>query len=154
MGDAKLPEEAVDWRLQFAEVFGQYGGFDVAIANPPYVRQEMIKPDSYKKRLVAGYAQAVVARSDLYCYFYARALQLLSGGGMHVFVCSNSWLDVGYGAKLQEYLLNTAHVKAVYESAVERQFSYCRLKHCNHFSSKGTAQPSCGNPVCVATRTV
>ena len=123
MGDARVPEEAVDWRLQFAEVFGQYGGFDVSIANPPYVRQEEIKPESYKKKLVAEYAQAVVARSDLYCYFYARALQLLSKGGMHVFVCSNSWLDVGYGAKLQEYLLNTAHVQAMYESAIERQFS-------------------------------
>ena len=64
-----------------------------------------------------------MARSDLYCFFYARALQLLKHGGMHVFVCSNSWLDVGYGAKLQEYLLNNAHVLAVYESAVERQFS-------------------------------
>ena len=42
---------------------------------------------------------------------------------MHVFVCSNSWLDVGYGAKLQEYLLKSAHMQAVYESAVERQFS-------------------------------
>ena len=40
-----------------------------------------------------------------------------------MFVCSNSWLDVGYGAKLQEHLLKTAHVRAVYESAVERQFS-------------------------------
>ena len=42
---------------------------------------------------------------------------------MHVFVCSNSWLDVGYGAKLQEHLLKTAHVDAIYESAVERQFA-------------------------------
>ncbi len=42
---------------------------------------------------------------------------------MHVFVCSNSWLDVGYGAKLQEHLLKNAHIQAIYESAVERQFS-------------------------------
>ncbi len=42
---------------------------------------------------------------------------------MHVFVCSNSWLDVGYGAKLQEHLLKTAHVQAIYESAVQRQFA-------------------------------
>ena len=42
---------------------------------------------------------------------------------MHVFVCSNSWLDVGYGASLQEYLLDNANPIAIYESAVERQFS-------------------------------
>ena len=110
------------WHVKFAEVFTD-GGFDIAIANPPYVRQEDIEPKIYKDSLVRQYSDAVVARSDLYCYFYARALQLLKGGGMHVFVCSNSWLDVGYGAKLQEYLLNNSHVHAIYESAVERQFS-------------------------------
>ena len=69
------------------------------------------------------YGNSTVGQSDLYCYFYTRALQLLATGGVHVFVCSNSWLDVGYGAKLQKYLLDNAHIRSVYESAVERQFS-------------------------------
>ena len=76
-----------------------------------------------KAELTGMYSDAAVARSDLYCYFYARALQLLAHGGSHVFVCSNSWLDVGYGARLQEYLLKNAHVRDIFESAVERQFS-------------------------------
>ncbi len=111
----------VDWRVEFAEVLAARKGFDVVIANPPYVRQELIGPN--KAALTKQYADAAVARSDLYCYFYARALQLLRDGGMHVFVCSNSWLDVGYGAKLQQYLLSNSRVQAIYESAVERQFS-------------------------------
>ena len=102
-------------------MFGVADGFDVVIGNPPYVRQENI--GRHKSSLLALYADAATARSDLYCYFYARGLQLLRDGGMHVFVCSNSWLDVGYGAKLQEHLLKNAHVQAIYESAVERQFS-------------------------------
>ena len=95
----------------------------MVIANPPYVRQEDITPKTYKDALVKSYSAAAVSSSDLYCYFYARGLQLLSDGGMHVFVCSNSWLDVLYGAKLQDYLLNHSHVEAIYESAVERQFA-------------------------------
>ena len=31
-----------DWPIEFAEVFHE-GGFDVVVANPPYVRQELIK---------------------------------------------------------------------------------------------------------------
>ena len=119
LGDAAAPDGAVDWRVNFAEAFAN-GGFDIAVANPPYVRQELI---AGKDALSKLYAAAATKRSDLYCYFYARALQLLADGGTHVFVCSNSWLDVGYGAKLQEYLLNNARVRTVYESAVERQFS-------------------------------
>ena len=115
------PSDKMDWRIAFAEVFGKYGGFDIVVANPPYVRQELIGKD--KPTLTKQYADAANGKSDLYCYFYARACQLLRDGGIHVFVCSNSWLDVGYGAKLQGYLLNHAHIQAIYESAVERQFS-------------------------------
>ena len=109
-----------DW-FDSEYMFGVADGFDVVIGNPPYVRQEKI--GRHKSFLLALYTDAATARSDLYCYFYARGLQLLRDGGMHVFVCSNSWLDVGYGAKLQEHLLKDAHVQAIYESAVERQFS-------------------------------
>ena len=116
------PVGSVEWRIDFAEVMLD-GGFDVVIANPPYVRQEKITPKKYKDALVKQYISAVTDRSDLYCYFYTRGLQLLADGGLHVFVCSNSWLDVGFGAKLQEHLLNNAHVQAIYDSAVERQFA-------------------------------
>ncbi len=119
--ESAAPEGAVDWRVEYAEVFDQNGGFDVVIANPPYVRQEEIGPN--KPRLRQLYPSAVTGKSDLYCYFYARAVQLLRNNGMHGFVCSNSWLDVGYGAKLQEFLLETTWIRGIYDSAVERQFS-------------------------------
>ncbi len=119
--EAAAPEGAVDWRIEFADVFAKRGGFDIAVANPPYVRQEEIGPA--KAQLERLYAPAARGRSDLYCYFYLRALQLLAPGGMHVFICSNSWLDVGYGEPLKAQLLADASVRAVYESAVERQFS-------------------------------
>ena len=119
------PTGSVDWRVEYAEVFDQSGGFDIVVANPPYVRQEQIGPT--KAILIKQFSSAAKAQSDLYCYFYARGIQLLRAGGMHVFVCSNSWLDVGYGAKLQEYLLKNSHVRAVYESAIERQFSTAQI---------------------------
>ena len=130
------PDGAVEWRIDFADVM-QHGGFDVVIANPPYVRQEEIAPKPYKDALLKAYPDAAVGRSDLYCYFYARGLQLLKEGGMHVFVCSNSWLDVGYGARLQEYLLDHATLDAVYESAVERQFSTAAINTIISVARKG-----------------
>ena len=135
IGDAARAEGAIDWRVEFAEVMGS-GGFDIVVANPPYVRQEQI---GNKSTLIALYRDAVIARSDLYCYFYARALQLLRDNGMHIFVCSNSWLDVGYGAKLQEHLLKTSCVEAIYESAVERQFSTAQINTMVSIIRKGVA---------------
>lgn len=120
LADVHMPDGAFDWRVRFAEVFKD-GGFDIVLANPPYVRQELI--GGQKPYLMRQYSAAVDGKSDLYCYFYVRALQLLRPGGMHVFICSNSWLDVSYGGKLQGYLLKNAHLQAIYESAIERQFS-------------------------------
>jgi type I restriction-modification system DNA methylase subunit len=111
-----------DWSVEFADVF-EDGGFDIVLANPPYVRQEDIKPKEYKAKLLSLYSEAMSGKSDLFVAFYARGLQLLKDGGTHVFVCSNSWLDVGYGGKLQGYLLNNSHVAAIYDSAIERQFA-------------------------------
>ena len=37
LADSPAQEGAVDWRVQFAEVFDR-GGFDVALANPPYIQ--------------------------------------------------------------------------------------------------------------------
>jgi methylase of polypeptide subunit release factors len=113
--------EGFDWRVEFAEVFKD-GGFDIIVANPPYVRQELID-EAIKAKLARAYADAAEGRSDLYVYFYVRGLQLLKPRGMHVFICSNSWLDVGFGGRLQKYLLEHAHIQAIYDSALERQFA-------------------------------
>ncbi|WP_216595534.1 Eco57I restriction-modification methylase domain-containing protein [Myxosarcina sp. GI1] len=71
-----------DWSLDFAEVFAD-GGFDivvanspyVVVANSPYVRQELIK--HLKPTLKKVYPEIYTGTADLYCFFYARALELL-----------------------------------------------------------------------------
>ena len=118
---------SVDFRIHFANVFSANGGFDLVLANPPYVRQEDIKPANYKQKLFdiykIGSIQPVERKSDLYCYFYIRALQLLRKGGLQIFICSNTWLDVGFGIKLQQFLLGNTTIMKIMDSAVERQFS-------------------------------
>jgi hypothetical protein len=127
LGAGGADEGAIDWRVEFAEVFAERQGFDVAIANPPYVRQEEIVPANYRAIIAGQYKEAVDSKSDLFCYFYVRALQLLVKGGIHTFVCSNAWLDSQYGEKLQDFLVGKAGILAVYESAIERQFSTAKV---------------------------
>ena len=44
VGDPALDPKAFDWQAAFPEVVAA-GGFDVVVANPPYVRQELSEPD-------------------------------------------------------------------------------------------------------------
>jgi len=128
-------------------------GFDIVIGNPPYVRQERIadpqepkeqvtpeKKRAYKRKLARsvyaafptyfGYdaskdkvVKKLGAKSDLYIYFYFHGLSLLNPKGSFCFITSNSWLDVGYGKDLQEFLLKHSHVKFVLDNQVKRSFA-------------------------------
>ena len=60
--------------------------------------------------------------ADLYVYFYERELQLLNTTGIHTFICSNSWLDVNYGAPLQKYLLDNTNSGVICHSEAIREF--------------------------------
>ena len=99
-----------DWQVEFAEVF-EDGGFDIIVANPPYVRQELIK--DLKPALKAVYPAVYTGTADLYCFFYARALQLLRSGGMLVFISSNKWFRAAYGANLRKHVAETCHVISI-----------------------------------------
>jgi len=141
------------WDIAFAEVMeSDAGGFDIVIGNPPYVRQENIaapvlngrQVTQDKKEYKAMLARSVYhawptffgykagpdtaghkidAKSDLYVYFYFHGLSLLNTKGSFCFITSNSWLDVGYGADLQEFLLRHGHVKMVIDNQVKRSFA-------------------------------
>ena len=134
------------WDIDFAEVFEEKGGFDIVIANPPFVRQEEIAPANlqredyadrldewreikrdYKEKLIRSVEthwdlSKINRRCDLYVYFYLHGLALLRPGGIFSFITSNSWLDVGYGATLQEFLLDNIEIKGIYDNKMKKSF--------------------------------
>ena len=93
--------QGFDWAVEFAEVF-EDGGFDIIVANPPYVRMELFK--DLKPVLRTNFSAIHADRSDLYCYFYARAAELLSDKGMLCFISSNKWFRAKYGAPLRKFM--------------------------------------------------
>lgn len=131
------------WELDFPDVMLEKKGFDIVIANPPYVRQEKIYPEYYdlaefqmlpkkeQNRLKKEYKNRIKThmetiikekfkhemklpgRSDLYAYFFVQGVNLLNPKGALVFITSNSWLDVDFGKALQEFFLRFTHLKAV-----------------------------------------
>jgi len=117
---------SIDFRVQFAGVFSKNGGFDLVLANPPYVRQRNIGSEFYKK--LQGVYQnliqyPVTGQSDLYCYFFIRFNQLLRTNGVQLVICSNTWMDAEFGFILQKYFLRQNQIIKFIDSATEKQFS-------------------------------
>ena len=130
------------WDIDFAEIFGDKGGFDIVIGNPPYVRQELISPPNkpksevtnkekkeYKDKLVESVKERfpilkdIRKRGDYYLYFYFHGLSLLNNNGTLCFITSNSWLDVEYGKILQEFLCKYVPITAIYDNP-KRSFTH------------------------------
>lgn len=91
---------AFAWQKEFQEILSD-GGFDIVIGNPPYVRQELIK--EIKPYLEKHY-RVHTGVSDLYVYFFERAMNLLKEDGFFAFIVSNKFLRANYGQKLTQYL--------------------------------------------------
>jgi hypothetical protein len=87
------------------------GGFDIVLANPPYVRQELIK--SLKPGLRRMFPATYLGTADLYCFFYARSFELLRRGGMLVFISSNKWFRAAYGRKIRDHIAGTCDVLSI-----------------------------------------
>lgn len=102
------PNFPVIWDVDFGDVLAS-GGFDVVIANPPYVRQEELK--EIKEDLALHYPETYTGTADLYTYFYAKGIKLLKPGGSLSYISSNKFFRAGYGAKLREYLTETMTIQ-------------------------------------------
>ena len=99
LGDAG----SADWRIWFAEVFSARDGFDIVIANPPYIQLEKDEGKLAKRYRGVGY-RTFASRGDVYQLFYERGCQLLTPGrGMLAYITSNSWLKAEYGKPLRRY---------------------------------------------------
>jgi len=96
--------------------------FDIAIGNPPYVRQEELKnvtvigsdgkPRPLKEALKDQY-ECYTGTADLYVYFFERSLQLLRTGGVLSFITSNKYFRAGYGERLRAYLAYATNPRVI-----------------------------------------
>ena len=136
LGDAAVPENIVDWRIAFAEVFADTGGgFDVVIANPPYV---VVKDSALR----AMYKEGVYGRMNLYGLFIQRSLQLIKEGSQLFFINPRTLLTDRYFTNLRKVIKQKTELKGVVliadrHNTFERVLQECIILHLNK-----TAQPS------------
>ncbi len=103
-----------EWMFQLAE------GFDIAIGNPPYVRQEEIK--HLKDGLKAHY-DCYTGTADLYVYFYERSIKLLKPYGAFAFITSNKWYRAKYGEKLRDWMNCNTRLRRIIDFGDEAVFT-------------------------------
>ena len=128
------PSGVVEWRIDFADVILN-GGFDVVIANPPYV---VVKDDESKKKYREMYKEGVFGRMNLYGLFIQRSLQLLREDGQLQFINPRSLLTDSYFTNLRKVIKQKSELRGVTLIA-DRRSTFARvLQECIilHLSKK------------------
>lgn len=119
-------EHPLHWQVAFPGIWHTWesieprGGFDAVIGNPPYVRQELIKP--IKPGLKRAYPETYDGSADLYVYFYDQGLKLLKPGGRLSYVVTNKWMRAGYAEGLRELFANKAWIEFVADFGHAKKF--------------------------------
>ena len=100
------------WNLYFSEVFYNKGGFDVVIANPPYIQLQKNGGALAKLYQKSGY-KTFARTGDIYALFYEKGHQVLNNAGNLYYITSNKWMRAGYGKKLRRFFAEQAAPKVL-----------------------------------------
>ena len=95
----------IDFKINFSEVFHDNGGFDIVIANPPYVQLQKMRGNPLHQAYKNQDFNVYDAYGDIYCLFYEKGMNILRKNGQLCFISSNKWMRAGYGKKLRQNFL-------------------------------------------------
>lgn len=99
-------KNAFEWRFEFPEVLsndGEFEGFDIMIANPPYIQhRELAHLSSNLKEHYNVYS----GTADISSYFFEKALTVLKPKGILSVINSNKFFNAEYGKPLRAFLSN------------------------------------------------
>jgi SAM-dependent methyltransferase len=105
-----------DFEIYFAEVFHEKGGFDVVIANPPYIfaRNSQLKgiTKEEKKYYYANYRLAEY-QVNSYPLFIEKGTNLLKPDGFLCFITPNNWLTINTNRLLRQFVLAQSNITIV-----------------------------------------
>ena len=140
MGDATLPEGVVDWAIDFADVFAPNDGFDVVVANPPFVNSVEMerKASEYRQTLRSKFATANGA-FDIFVPFIERGIQLMSRGGLLAYITPNKLLSAQYAKDSRDYVLKQTQLMSiidmsyvtVFDASVYPVVTVAKKRSCN-----------------------
>ncbi|MFQ5676288.1 MAG: Eco57I restriction-modification methylase domain-containing protein, partial [bacterium] len=106
------PSEHFEWHINFSDIFQEKGGFDVVIANPPYLNFKMYSAKD-RSILKSYYNEIFDGKADYYYYFFTKAYQISNANGYVSLITSRYWLEAEFAAKLRRFLSRNTSISEI-----------------------------------------
>jgi len=105
------------WKLYFADVFREKGGFDVVIANPPYITfkgKQKVKVDKNTLTILQNrYKNSAEYKINSFALFIEQSTGIIRNNGSLTFIIPSTLLQNEYLKKVRKYLLSNFHIDSL-----------------------------------------
>ena len=105
-------------------MFGVKEGFDIVIANPPYISAIDLKKSlgDTDYRHLKSLFQTSKGTVDMHVYFFEKGLNLLCKDGTLSFITPNKYLSSNYGKALRAYIMSNAKIYTIVDVSRDNIF--------------------------------
>jgi len=96
------------WTLDFPQILdneGRFVGFDIVIANPPYISAVTMPRNNSQKEYFKKMYPLATGAYDIYILFLLKSMELLNKIGVYTFIIPNKFLIANYAKKCKEFLI-------------------------------------------------
>lgn len=125
-----------DFKIYFSEVFHNKGGFDVVIANPPYLRIQEIKKNASQlaKQLKDNFVSAI-GSFDIYVCFVEQAEKLINEKGNIAFILPHKFFQASFGKNLRQLISSKKMLRKIVNFGSSQVFETATTYTCLLFLS-------------------
>ena len=106
----KKYENSFEWRFEYPQLLNEDGdfiGFDIIIANPPYIKEGRMSKTFFEPYKDSPYYKG---KMDIWYLFACNGLDLLNSNGILCFIATNNWVT-SYGAsKLRDKVIKETRI--------------------------------------------
>lgn len=106
----KKYENSFEWRFEYPQLLnedGDFMGFDIIIANPPYIKEGRMSKAFFEPYKDSPYYKG---KMDIWYLFACNGLDLLNSNGILCFIATNNWVT-SYGAsKLRDKVIKETRI--------------------------------------------
>ena len=106
----KKYKDSFEWRFEYPQLLdgnGDFMGFDIIIANPPYIKEGRMSKTFFEPYKDSPYYKG---KMDIWYLFACNGLDLLNSNGILCFIATNNWVT-SYGAsKLRDKVIKETRI--------------------------------------------
>ena len=99
------------WKLEFAKVFKENGGFDIVIGNPPYIGEGKNKEVFLPVQNTSFGEKYYIGKMDFWYFFTSLGIELLKDNGTLSYIAPNNWLTTAGGKKMRNHIMKETVIK-------------------------------------------